>query len=198
VARPKSYDRDGALVAARDVFWERGYGATSVSDVEQRTGLNRSSLYHDFGSKQQLFESSLRCYLDRVIGSLFEPLRAPEACVHDVAAMFFRLGELFRSAPDQVAQGCLMVNTIAELGPRTFARAAGLDYRDRVRSDFATALGRSAARGEVDAAGIDGRAHLLCAALMGIWLSVRVDPVDAAHLCDLIGRQVEAWRRPAR
>ena len=45
MGRPKGYDRDDVVVAARDLFWERGYEATSISDLEQRTGLNRSSLY---------------------------------------------------------------------------------------------------------------------------------------------------------
>jgi AcrR family transcriptional regulator len=35
--------RESALIVARDVFWERGYDATSVADVEERTGLHRSS-----------------------------------------------------------------------------------------------------------------------------------------------------------
>jgi TetR/AcrR family transcriptional regulator, transcriptional repressor for nem operon len=58
VGRPKGYDRALALLAARDLFWEQGYERTSIADLEARTGLNRSSLYQEFGSKRQLFESA--------------------------------------------------------------------------------------------------------------------------------------------
>jgi len=53
--RPKGYDRRAVLVVARDLFWEKGYEATSISDLERHTGLNRSSLYQEFGSKRDLF-----------------------------------------------------------------------------------------------------------------------------------------------
>jgi hypothetical protein len=45
MGRPKGYDRETILVAARDLFWEQGYERTSIADLEERTGLNRSSLY---------------------------------------------------------------------------------------------------------------------------------------------------------
>src|SRR5260370_235185 len=70
VGRPRAYDRDAALLAARDVFWEQGYERTSIADLEERTGLNRSSLYQEFGSKQKLFEACLECYADRGISGL--------------------------------------------------------------------------------------------------------------------------------
>src|ERR1700757_4861162 len=59
MARPKSYERDTVLIAARDVFWERGYEATSIAALEERTGLSRSSLYEEFGSKRDLFQAAL-------------------------------------------------------------------------------------------------------------------------------------------
>ena len=54
MARPKDYDRDDVLISARDLFWEQGYEATSITELEERTGLNRSSLYREFGSKYGL------------------------------------------------------------------------------------------------------------------------------------------------
>src|SRR6266566_5151970 len=75
VGRPRAYDRDAALLAARDLFWEQGYERTSIADLEERTGLNRSSLYQEFGSKQKLFEASLECYADRIISGLLAGLR---------------------------------------------------------------------------------------------------------------------------
>lgn len=196
MARPKGYDRETVLVAARDLFWERGYEATSIADLEHHTGLNRSSLYQEFGSKDGLFEAVLTCYADQVIAKLFDSVRDPQSGLAEVAELFRRLGELFRCAPARSAHGCLMVNTIAELGAsRPAFRPATAGYRDRVRADFAAALARSAARGETDAAAVKSRSYLLASTLMGIWLSARIDPADAADLCDMLAWDVSAWRR---
>ena len=75
MARPKGYDRDTVLLAARDLFWEQGYHATSIAELEQSTGLNRSSIYQEFGSKHGLFEAALECYIDRVVAMLFADMR---------------------------------------------------------------------------------------------------------------------------
>lgn len=196
MARPKGYDREAVLVAARDLFWERGYEATSIADLEHHTGLNRSSLYQEFGSKDGLFEAALTCYADQVIAKLFDSVRGPQSGLAEVAELFRRLGELFRCDPIRSAHGCLMVNTIAELGASHPAfRPATAAYRDRVRADFAAALTRSAARGETDAAAVTSRSYLLASTLMGIWLSARIDPTDAADLCNMLARDVSDWQR---
>src|SRR5215831_79435 len=115
MARPKDYDRDDVLLGARDLFWEQGYEATSITELEERTGLNRSSLYHEFGSKYGLFEAALDCYADRVIAMLFADLRDESARLDTVASLFTRLAEAFRSEAAVSTRGCLMVNSIAEL-----------------------------------------------------------------------------------
>ena len=196
MGRPKSYQRAAVLVAARDLFWERGYEATSVADLEQRTGLNRSSIYQEFGNKRDLFEAALACYADQVISMLFADVRNDGAGLDAVAGLFTRLAELFGCNQASSTRGCLMVNTIAELAARDErVRPAAAKYRDRLRTDFATALGRAAASGEIDATLVVARANLLASILMGIWLAVRIDPTDAAALCELTASEVASWRR---
>jgi AcrR family transcriptional regulator len=195
VPRPKSYDRDAVLVAARDLFWERGYEATSISELEERTGLGRSSLYQEFGSKRDLFQAALDCYADRVIENLFEDLSRPEADLDTVGGFFQRLGRLFGEASRPRTSGCLLVNATAELATRDKRlRPAAAAYRDRLRASFAGALRRSADAGEIDPATVTTRAHLLAATVMGIWLSVRIDPDDASGLCAEIAGEVVSWR----
>ena len=198
VGRPKSYERDAALLAARDLFWEQGYERTSVADLEARTGLNRSSLYQEFGTKRELFEAALECYADRVIASLLAGLRCgPQAGLDSVSGLFRRLGDLFRGGAVVSTEGCMMVNAVAELASSDErVRAAGAAYRDRLRASFGSALAAAAASGEIDPAAVEARAHLLASALMGIWLSVRIDPADASRLCGTVAGEVESWRIP--
>ncbi len=50
--RVQEFDTDTVVARARDLFWDKGFEATSVPDLERVTGLNRSSLYNAFGSKR--------------------------------------------------------------------------------------------------------------------------------------------------
>ena len=196
MARPKGYDRDAVLVAARDLFWEQGYERASIADLEKRTGLNRSSIYQEFGSKRELFGAALQCYADRVIVDLLAGLRDDRGPGLDaVTALFQRLAELFLCETGVSTRGCLMVNAIAELATHDQGvRADAAAYRDRLRASFGAALARAARRGEIDPGPVEARARLLASALMGIWLSVRIDPADASALCQTVADQVEAWR----
>ncbi|MEM8645620.1 MAG: helix-turn-helix domain-containing protein, partial [Pseudomonadota bacterium] len=58
----KQFNEDEALEAAMRAFWQRGYEATSLSDLEAATGLNKSSLYNAFESKEALFVRCLERY----------------------------------------------------------------------------------------------------------------------------------------
>jgi AcrR family transcriptional regulator len=60
--RPRSFDRAAALNAAMQVFWQRGYEATSLSDLTQAMGINAPSLYAAFDCKEALFEEALALY----------------------------------------------------------------------------------------------------------------------------------------
>jgi hypothetical protein len=91
-----------------------------------------------------------------------------------------------------------MVNATAELAAHDPAvRAQAAAYRDRLRASFGAALMRAARLGETRADPDHARARLLASALMGVWLTVRIDPADASTLCQAIARQVESWRVPA-
>ena len=68
--------REALLAAALKSFNERGYGATSMSDIRRATGASTGSLYHHFPSKQHVaaelyvsgyadYQRGVRAVLDR-------------------------------------------------------------------------------------------------------------------------------------
>ena len=196
MARPRAYDPGTVVEAARDLFWERGYELASVGELEDRTGLNRSSLYQAFGSKRGLFDAALRCYVEQETGPMLSGMRQPGAGLQAVAAFFAAQAEAFRAYPERGARGCLMINTIAEFGARDGAIAqAAVAHRERLRQAFTTALGQGAARGEFDPSHVATRACLLVSAAMGISLIARTDPGAAADMCETIAAEVSSWRR---
>ncbi len=66
MGRPKKFTRDEVLKSAIPVFWNRGYADTSLHDLEEATGVNKSGLYSEFKSKEALFLASLRYYVEHL------------------------------------------------------------------------------------------------------------------------------------
>lgn len=60
--RPRTFDPDLALDQALDLFWERGYEGTSLSDLAQAMGIASASIYACFGSKADLFRQVMERY----------------------------------------------------------------------------------------------------------------------------------------
>jgi len=65
--RPKQYDRDEVLEKATDLFWEKGFEATSMNEMVARANLNKHSLYSEFGDKEKLFIECIDHYIRRKI-----------------------------------------------------------------------------------------------------------------------------------
>ena len=52
MARKRAFDKDKALDFAMEIFWEKGYATTSISDLTEVMGIQRPSLYSAFGDKE--------------------------------------------------------------------------------------------------------------------------------------------------
>ncbi|MGB5734915.1 MAG: TetR family transcriptional regulator [Thiohalocapsa sp.] len=113
MARHAEFDRDQVLESAMRAFWERGYCATSVADLTQRTQLKPGSLYAAFASKQGLFLAVLERYAAASLRRVNETLRRGHSPLHGIRLFFDELGERL---PEATAGGsCLLVNTMVEL-----------------------------------------------------------------------------------
>lgn len=196
MARPRTFEVDEAVDAAKDTFWARGYEGTSIGDLEACTGLNRSSLYQAFGSKRKLFDAALERYRVLHVTPVLAALEAPGAGLPELRGYFATLASALRGDPELAVRGCLIVNTMAELGARDpEARAAGLAYRDRVTAALANAL-RGAAlaaaeTGRAQGTDCERRARALTSAVMGALVSAHLDPEGAAQLCDELAADLQ-------
>ena len=101
MAKPKNYCREDVLEKALPLFWERGYADTGLQDLEKATNVNKSGLYSEFKSKEDLYLACLDYYFEKMSqkGTLTaEPLgwnnveefvRAPlQACAGDAKGCF--------------------------------------------------------------------------------------------------------------
>src|SRR5205807_10090861 len=86
MARPKEFDTDVALDEAMELFWSKGYEATSMSDLVEHLGLARQSVYDTFGDKHAIYMAALRRYCEQRLawmGPLFRSERPVRAILRE-------------------------------------------------------------------------------------------------------------------
>lgn len=66
--------RNRILLTAMELFWEKGYGSTSVSDILSRSQVHSGSLYHFFPGKQDVLVGVLEMYRDGIWDMLLNPV----------------------------------------------------------------------------------------------------------------------------
>ena len=65
--------RERIVAEAMRLFWEKGYGSTSIQDILRAAGANSGSLYHFFPAKQDLLLAVLDGYIEGLQPVLLEP-----------------------------------------------------------------------------------------------------------------------------
>lgn len=109
----KAFDDADALDRAMIAFWHGGYAATGLGEIERVTGLNRSSLYNAFGSKDALFRATLDRYAETVAVPGLVPLDMPDAR-EGIVEMLRR--RAVRMTDGALPPGCLFSRTTLERG----------------------------------------------------------------------------------
>ena len=101
----KQFDPRKALEKAMYLFWEKGYTATGMTELQQQMGIGRKSLYDTFGNKRQLFIQALQLYSASVVRELFKELNEEGSPLENVRKLMRTLQES-HSMPD--SKGCLL------------------------------------------------------------------------------------------
>ena len=69
--------RDEILLAAAQIFSQKGFHATSMQDIAQSVHLQKASLYHHVSSKQEILVEVLDRALDLLIANMQDVLACP-------------------------------------------------------------------------------------------------------------------------
>jgi TetR/AcrR family transcriptional repressor of nem operon len=112
MARNIEFKQSDVLDAAMSVFWNRGYQATSMLDLEKATSLKPGSIYNSFKSKKGLFLAVIEHYREEIVGTRIRALLNQDLPVYGIER-FFRTTYI-DFEPDQLI-GCLLTNTATEL-----------------------------------------------------------------------------------
>ena len=118
MAGTKQFDHGTVVDRAMMLFWHKGYGRTSIQDLEKATRLRRGSLYNAFGDKQGLFVAALKRYETTVSQERIKQLSNPDpyrAIEGFLETLITQMGEPSRP------RGCLHTNTSLEFPPKVFS-----------------------------------------------------------------------------
>jgi AcrR family transcriptional regulator len=195
MARTPAFDRATVIRAARTVFWRLGYDGASIPELEQATGLRRSSLYNAFGSKRGLFDSAVQSYLDELVRPRLAPLQAEVVAPEALLSYLTELRDAFENLHSMPASyGCMLINTAGTpLAQDGRIQAVVTDYRRELHSALARGL---AATVQDDSYSAELGADVLTALVLAGFAIARVDPQEAAHsvanAIRLVERRVES------
>jgi TetR/AcrR family transcriptional repressor of nem operon len=121
MARQKEFDRDEVLHKAMEVFWARGYEATSIQSLVKQMGINRQSIYDTFGDKHSLFLQSLDRYREIQSRKVFDVLERPGSVKKNLRQLFEEV--VARALSAEGRRGCFVGNSMSELAGRCKATA---------------------------------------------------------------------------
>jgi TetR/AcrR family transcriptional repressor of nem operon len=173
VGRKKSYDREALIAKAMEVFRDSGFAGTSAERLCEALGVNRFSVYAEFGSKQALFDAALRRYDAEAVERNFGPLEAPDASLEEIRALLSFFGSA-RKSPAW-GRGCLLCNTAVEFGPEDPSGAGFVNrYFKRLSAAFESALTNARRNGDL-LESVDPRreAGFLTSSVLGMFVMLR-------------------------
>lgn len=126
MGRPRGFDEDEALEAAMLLFWAKGYEGATTNELAHRMGINASSLYAAFGSKEELFKRALVRYCDKHLTFFPEALARPT--LQETVTALFR-GTIDLVSKSGYPRGCLTVQ--AAMATTESIRIFLSDYRQK-------------------------------------------------------------------
>jgi TetR/AcrR family transcriptional repressor of nem operon len=176
MARVREFDTDEAVRRAMELFWERGYEATSLQDLTGALEIGRGSLYAAFGSKDGLFQAALARYRQDQAQPLLDAL----ASAPDIRTALRQLlgGVVAKAVADERRRGCLVVNSATERIPHDAGTAAAVrGVLASIREAIEDALRRAQQRGELGAAkDPQALAGFFLTFMNGLRVAAKVDP----------------------
>ncbi|MBC8339358.1 MAG: TetR/AcrR family transcriptional regulator [Rhodospirillales bacterium] len=159
-----------------DVFWTKGYEATSLCDLLEAMGLSKSSFYDTFGSKHEVFLATIEHYKKTMtaqitgVASLESPARKLIESLFDRAVS--------RMTEEGGQRGCFLNNCAVEVALHDPAAAKLIDGGiSLVEDTFFTLVERGQREGDV-APDKDARAlaRYLTSSLNGLLVIAKANP----------------------
>ncbi|MFI0446793.1 TetR/AcrR family transcriptional regulator [Actinomadura sp. 6N118] len=187
--RPRSFDQDQVVEGALELFWRRGYTATSLRDLKGGLGILPGSLYAAYGDKHTLFLRALERYVNAARGQAAE-VAAEGPFLPRIRELLLSVLQAAQTTP---GRGCMLGNTAAELLPEDQAALqlvhGGFGALENGLEEALKAAQQSGeVRPDIDCG---AQARLLLALMQGLHILARAE-ADPRRLTDAIDAALTA------
>ena len=173
---PKSvtFDREQVIQDVMELFWKKGYNGTSMQDLVDVTGLNRSSFYNSFGDKFSLFEEALKHYQkqqNEFLEESFSEAKSPKLAIFS----------LFRGISDDIRsgnqKGCMITSCTSEMSHDPMVKDFLVVNKDRVVESFQSLIKEAQTLGEIShTKDAETLALYLFSSLQGLRVTSMIEP----------------------
>ncbi len=110
--RPTIYEDSNIIKKAQQVFWQKGYSATSLSDLQKATGAGAGSFYNTFkGGKKEVFQKAVQ--ERRLAFNAFQNELTKSESPLELIKDFFR--SIAKADQNEHLKGCIIANTVVEM-----------------------------------------------------------------------------------
>lgn len=175
MGRIREFDEDKVLDAAMQLFWEKGYEATSLSDLTSRMGIQRPSIYSAFGDKKELFEAALRKYT-MSHATLIRTKLQSNPSVKEAFRTFFE-GVIDEEYTENPRRGCFCINTMVELAPHDEKfEILTREHQMYLSVIFQETIERGIQSGELEGVNAKAVSQALLVSLIGLTVIIKSRP----------------------
>jgi TetR/AcrR family transcriptional repressor of nem operon len=167
-----------------DLFWRRGYDATSIDDLVEHLGITRPALYREWGSKQSLYQASLQRYRSEAGRAFVTALDSrPESVVNTLRD---RLREIVAEAVTSTdRRGCFVVNATCERAATdTATQQQVAAVMKGLAARIERALREAVERGAIDHPDPAALARFMVVVIQGLRVVGKADPGSLEGVVD--------------
>lgn len=148
MGRNYEFNREETLNKAMQVFWQKGYKATSMKDLIDEMGIQPGSIYNSFGDKHSLFLEAIKYYGDVVTSDALKSLEKEGSPLENLHKFFV---EIISRPSEKKCRGCLIVNSVVELAPHDSGTADIVNIiMKKIEGSFYNCLQKAQAMGEIE------------------------------------------------
>ncbi len=191
MARPRKFDSVEVLEKALDVFWTKGYEATSLNDLIEAMGLSKSSFYLTFGSKNEVFLASIGHYKKTMTAQIASLAKLDVPARKLIASLFNRA--ISRIMEEGGQRGCFLNNCAVEVALKDKQAAKMINGGFGLMEEtFFLLVQRGQLEGDIEKTK-DARAlaRYLNSSLNGLFVTAKANP-NSTSLADVVNISLTA------
>lgn len=172
--RTKDFDENEILKKAIFIFWKKGYHATSLYDLIEGLGIGRSSIYHAFGDKHNLFVKALEQYQQEATVRIQTTLHDASSAKEGIKALLHAV--IMDALSSECPKGCFKVNTEVEFADHDeLIRKLLREDELLIEEALIKAIKRGQEEGQINTSkDPEALAHFMCNTITGLRVYAKI------------------------